>query len=125
MNKVDELFTNPRIALVIVVNVRDYSVVLRKSRAPNAGPLPPQSVVDVYVSLISLSAQPFEPTSFADGEEEGWVVAQYFTKLWEVAAYRLGSQEGSGGAGDRWLMVCFADVQKPSGTGTVETPMKV
>jgi hypothetical protein len=102
-----ELFENPNVALVVVANAKDRSIIF-KTFAPSllqapAGPpgVPSQDIVDAYVSAAAAAAASFDADS-----DDGWIVARFRSRSWDVIAYRSVS-EGPTAAVSNLVMVSF------------------
>ena len=101
--KLGELFENPNVVLVVIANAKDRSIVLKEispSHAPGGASLPPQTVVDAYVSAVATAAAAFDMDS-----DDGWVVARFRSRTWDVVAYRAAAAEGPATAMSDMVMV--------------------
>ena len=96
--KLSELFENPNVALVVIANTKERSIVFKESAAGLSGP--PQTIVDAYVSIVATAAAAFDADS-----DDGWVVARFRSRAWDVVAYR--ATEGSAATTSNLVMVSF------------------
>ncbi len=99
-----ELFENPNVALVVVANAKDRCIVFKATPpagVAGAAPAPPQATVDAYVSMAATAAAAFD----GDGDD-GWVVARFRSRAWDVVAYRSAATDVDGPVG-HMVMVSF------------------
>lgn len=64
MEQIADIFANnPKVALVVIISLRDRSVLLKESRQSSTGhlgPLPLAAVVDTYLNIITTAALAFD-----------------------------------------------------------------